>query len=74
MQKVWSKSVIPALGSGESNLQRHIEDSHRALYFQSRSQRNIVQQCTRVLLDLQEALQQQLDHLCLPVVGFLNQN
>ena len=46
MQKIWSKSVISALWSAESNLQRHIEGSHRALYFQSRSQRNIVQQCT----------------------------
>ena len=47
MQKIWSKSVISALWSAESNLQRHIEGSHRALYFQSRSQRNIEQQCTR---------------------------
>ena len=47
MQKIWSKSVISALWSAESNLQRHIEGSHRAQYFQSRSQRNIVQQCTR---------------------------
>ena len=46
MQKIWSKSVISALWSAESNLQRHIEGSHRALYFQSRSQRNIEQQCT----------------------------
>ena len=46
MQKIWSKSVISALWSAESNLQRHIEGSHRALYFQSRSQRKIVQQCT----------------------------
>ena len=47
MQKIWSKPVISALWSAESNLQRHIEGSHRALYFQSRSQRNIVQQCTK---------------------------
>ena len=47
MQKIWSKPVIWALWSAESNLQRHIEGSHRALYFQSRSQRNIEQQCTR---------------------------
>ena len=50
MQNIWSKSVIPALGSAESNLQRHIEGSHHELYFQSRSQRNIVQQqCTNNL-------------------------
>ena len=49
MQKIWSKPVIWALWSAESNLQRHIEGSHRALYFQSRSQRNIAQQCTSQL-------------------------
>ena len=51
MQKKWSKSVIPAIGSAKSNLQRHIEGSHRALYFQSRSQRNIEQQCTTTLCE-----------------------
>ena len=74
MQKIWFKSVISALWSSESNLQRHIEGSHRALYFQSRSQRNIEQQCTTDQCDAKNVGNQQKKGLLNHIVRILHRN